>query len=79
MIVGRFLGPDALAAGASSAILIWLSALLLALEMVWALLSHVTMVLKTTKLRQSVAATVVIGLKLKCLVMILGHFGLYPL
>ena len=36
MIVGRFLGPDALAAvGASSAILIWLSDLPLVLEMVW--------------------------------------------
>ena len=31
------------------------------------------------KLRQSVAATVVIGLGLSALVMILGHFGLYPL
>ena len=31
------------------------------------------------KLRQSVAATVVIGLVLSALVMILGHFGLYPL
>lgn len=34
---------------------------------------------KYDKLRQSVAATLVIGLGLSVLVMFLGHFGLYPL
>ena len=48
--------------------------------MVWVLLSHRYYGAKDfRKLRQSVAATVVIGLGLSALVMILGHFGLYPL
>ena len=48
--------------------------------MVWSCYRTFYPVLKTKALlRQSVAATVVIGLVLSALVMILGHFGLYPL
>ncbi len=48
--------------------------------MVWALLSHVITVPKTLgNFVSLLAATVVIGLGLSALVMILGHFGLYPL
>ena len=49
MIVGRFLGPDALAAvGASSAIFDLVIGFALGVGNGMALLSHVTMVLKTT-------------------------------
>ena len=81
MIVGRFLGPDALAAvGASSAIFDLVIGFALGVgNGMGVVIARYYGAQDYRKLRQSVAATVVIGLGLSALVMILGHFGLYPL
>ena len=81
MIVGRFLGPDALAAvGASSAIFDLVIGFALGVgNGMGVVIARYYGAHDYRKLRQSVAATVVIGLGLSALVMILGHFGLYPL
>ena len=81
MIVGRFLGPDALAAvGASSAIFDLVIGFALGVgNGMGVVIARYYGAQDFRKLRQSVAATVVIGLVLSALVMILGHFGLYPL
>jgi len=81
MIVGRFLGPDALAAvGASSAIFDLVIGFALGVgNGMGVVIARYYGAKDFRKLRQSVAATAVIGLGLSALVMILGHFGLYPL
>ena len=81
MIVGRFLGPDALAAvGASSAIFDLVIGFALGVgNGMGVVIARYYGAQDYRKVRQSVAATVVIGLGLSALVMILGHFGLYPL
>ena len=76
-----FLGPDALAAvGASSAIFDLVIGFALGVgNGMGVVIARYYGAQDFRKLRQSVAATVVIGLVLSALVMILGHFGLYPL
>ena len=59
--------------------LIWLSALLRCWNGMGVVIARYYGAQDFRKLRQSVAATVVIGLGLSALVMIIGHFGLYPL
>ena len=78
MIVGRFLGPDALAAvGASSAIFDLVIGFALGVgNGMGVVIARYYGAKDFRKLRQSVAATVVIGLGLSALVMILGHFGI---
>ena len=81
MIVGRFLGPDALAAvGASTAIFDLVIGFALGLgNGMGVVIARYYGAQDFRKLRQSVAATFVIALGLGISVMLLGHFGLYPL
>lgn len=81
MIVGRFLGPDALAAvGASTAIFDLVIGFALGVgNGMGVVIARYYGAQNDNKLRQSVAATFVIALGLSISVMLLGHFGLYPL
>lgn len=81
MIVGRFLGPDALAAvGASTAIFDLVIGFALGVgNGMGVVIARYYGAQNDNKLRQSVVATFVIALGLSISVMLLGHFGLYPL
>lgn len=82
MIVGRFLGPDAWGCCWGFLFYFWFGNrdLPLVLENgMGVVIARYYGAQKYDKLRQSVAATLVIGLGLSVLVMFLGHFGLYPL
>ena len=81
MIVGRFLGPDALAAvGASSAIFDLVIGFALGVgNGMGVVIARYYGAQDYRKLRQSVAAHAEIGFGIFGLVVVLGHFGSYPL